>query len=47
MAGTGKPHGIWDELWFEPLRMDKKFYWYGEVVTEGEWHLRNKMAPQR
>ncbi len=32
---SGKPHGKW-----KLLSVDQ-WYWYGEQVTEGEWHERN------
>jgi hypothetical protein len=43
MKGEGKrrPHGMWTVLG-KDLSLEKKFYWYGEEVSEGEWHLRNK-----
>jgi hypothetical protein len=44
MAGTGKPHGHWITNKFgddNPYHKDE-FYWYGEEVSEGNWHLRNK-----
>lgn len=43
MAGTGKPHGQWRYDYGSPdWRSETKFYWYGEEISEGEWHLRNK-----
>lgn len=43
LAGTGKPHGQWRYTTWEPeFSVRSKFYWYGEEVSEGEWHLRNK-----
>jgi hypothetical protein len=44
MAGETKPHGRWIEAvarigqWPERT---VQFYWYGEPISEGEWHLRN------
>lgn len=42
MAGTGKPHGEWSVVYWGPFRSETKFFWFGEEVSEGEWHLRNK-----
>jgi phage FluMu protein Com len=45
MAGTGKPHGQWEyETNLGNFRTDRtiQFYWYGEEITEGEWHLRQR-----
>lgn len=41
-AGEGKPrqHGKWD-YWFGD-NMTHVWYWYGEEISEGEWHLRNR-----
>jgi formylglycine-generating enzyme required for sulfatase activity len=41
MAGEGKPkpHGIW--TYWGNGGIEYTFYWYGEEVSEGEWHLRN------
>jgi len=48
MTDTGKPHGKWswtnldwDAKPFES-KQGIKFYWYGEELSEGNWHLRNK-----
>ena len=42
MAGETKPHGKWTEFAYgaSPMTMKVIFYWYGDEVTEGEWHLR-------
>lgn len=43
MSATGKPHGMWQVMrWGDNSRdWDKPvFYWYGDEITEGEWHLR-------
>lgn len=40
MAGNTKPHGEWDIR--DDLKFSKRWYWYGEEISEGEWHLRNK-----
>jgi hypothetical protein len=45
MTESGKLHGMWHrfdtrgpvENW-----STDRWYWYGEPVSEGEWHLRNK-----
>ena len=42
MSETGKPHGKWEMLHFDLNKLEYEYYWYGEVVSEGEWHLRNK-----
>ena len=47
MAGTGKQHGEWthelyDDSRILPIDTETAFYWYGEEVSEGEWHRRNK-----
>lgn len=51
MAGTGRPHGMWKRTvglkhWAEYTKShlpitQTTFYWYGDEITEGEWHLRN------
>jgi len=41
MSGSGKPHGEWTD-WFPGERVQHKWYWYGEEITEGEWHIRKK-----
>jgi hypothetical protein len=49
IAGIGKPHGKWEYTTYfwgrEPAQLPRtefQFYWYGEQVSEGEWHLRNR-----
>jgi hypothetical protein len=52
MAGTGKPHGQWSWTLGLEHRSDAykshqptektNFYWYGDEISEGEWHLRNR-----
>lgn len=51
MTETNKPHGKWSWKWTnwdgDFLASENRdsgidFFWYGEKVTEGEWHLRNK-----
>jgi hypothetical protein len=44
---SGKPHGRWSYYYdadhVHPAeRFQTKFYWYGEEISEGEWHLRNR-----
>lgn len=39
---SGKPHGEWEYLNWDPLESGKMWFWYGELVTEGEWHVLNK-----
>lgn len=42
IAGTGKLHGKWEYIVWKPkIHMETTFYWYGEEISEGEWHLRN------
>lgn len=42
MSASHKQHGEWDyEFFGDEHRSEKKWYWYGERITEGEWHLRN------
>lgn len=40
IAGTGKFHGEWTYIDWRDFRTESKFYWYGEEISEGEWHLR-------
>lgn len=42
MSESNKPHGKWKYTCFEPFWKKEVWYWYGEEITEGEWHLRNK-----
>jgi hypothetical protein len=52
MSETGKLHGQWKtSIWRKienPNSLDEVFdhseqwYWYGEPITEGDWHLRNR-----
>ena len=44
MSETGKPHGKWETSFLGTGRFDRHttWYWYGEVIDEGEWHLRNR-----
>jgi len=52
MSPSGKPHGEWE--WyscdqkrlgqdeFDRYKSGRTWYWYGDKITEGEWHLRNR-----
>lgn len=42
IAGSngGSPHGEWFVI--ENGKARAMWFWYGEVVTEGDWHLRNR-----
>lgn len=43
IAGERRQHGRWKSVDWEPeFRATVTFYWYGEEVTEGEFHLRNR-----
>ncbi len=42
VSESGKKHGKWTYTIVQPYFQEDQFYWYGEKVTEGEWHLRNK-----
>ena len=42
VSDSGKPHGEWDLLFLDEFKSVKWWYWYGEQITEGEWHLRNQ-----
>jgi len=45
---TGKKHGHWQSFTLmsgDDMTKDHsedEWYWYGEQISEGEWHLRNK-----
>jgi hypothetical protein len=41
MAGEGKPHGKWEQH-NRKVRGPEEvtFFWYGDEISEGEWHLR-------
>jgi hypothetical protein len=41
MAGDFKPHGKW-RISLPSGAQQTSWYWYGEEITEGEWHLRNR-----
>ena len=42
LSPSGKPHGHWVQTTWSPYQRTDEWYWYGEKITEGEWHLRNK-----
>jgi hypothetical protein len=46
MTGSWKKHGEWTYLAKEKspptYGLIRTWYWYGEKISEGEWHLRNK-----
>lgn len=41
---SGQAHGAWEQFTYGPngSTTERQWYWYGEVISEGEWHLRNK-----
>ena len=39
-AESGSPHGMWVTTYNDRLESQKDWYFYGEKVTEAEWHLR-------
>ncbi len=41
MSQSGKPHGEFVSF-SVPGGRERLWFWYGESVSEGEWHLRNK-----
>ena len=43
VAGSGKLHGEWSFTTFKPSWTNElKWFWYGDEISEGEWHLRNR-----
>lgn len=38
MSETGKLHGMWTSVDYTTLKTTHDWYWYGEEITEGEWH---------
>jgi len=44
MSPSGKLHGEWKHVQWEPYREWHTWHWYGEEVSEGEWHLRTGHA---
>ncbi len=43
---THKPHGKWRSVDVVEGTISRVWFWYGEFVTEGEWHLRRGRASQ-
>ena len=43
LSPSGKPHGEWKNggTGVGPMEA-REWFWYGDQITEGEWHLRNK-----
>ena len=41
MSESGKPHGKWHLTLFPSFDSSDSWYWYGEEITEGEWHTRS------
>jgi len=46
MSPSGKRHGEWTFFFHgdddTPPRLMASWYWYGEQISEGDWHLRNR-----
>ncbi len=42
IAGTGRKHGKWTFYNRKSSHLFYQFYWYGDEVSEGEWHRLNK-----
>lgn len=42
MSESGRPHGEWTIIYPSLEESTQQWYWYGEPITEGEWHLRNR-----
>jgi hypothetical protein len=42
VSASGKWHGETKTTIWEPFKQTSGWYWYGEQITEGEWHLRNR-----
>lgn len=41
MTASEKPHGHWRFMTLE--KTDHVWFWYGQPVEEGEWHLRERL----
>jgi hypothetical protein len=39
---TGTPHGPWSITVFDPYESGTVWFWYGEYVSEADWHRMNK-----
>lgn len=37
-----KRHGPWTEMSYDDFHVTRTWYWYGEEVSEGEWHKLNR-----
>ena len=42
MARAGVLHGHWVTTCCDPSMVRHAWYWYGEEISEGEWHLQNR-----
>lgn len=42
MSPGNNPHGEWQLVLFNPDRLVRIWYWYGETITEADWVSRNK-----
>lgn len=40
-SDSGKQHGEW-RSYTSGVGIEHQWYWYGEPISEGEWHLRSK-----
>ena len=41
-SDSGKMHGEWQSYSAPSFDTKNEWFWYGESITEGEWHLRNR-----
>jgi hypothetical protein len=42
LAPSGKPHGEWTVILWKPQDYSTfLWYWYGDQISEGEWHRLN------
>lgn len=45
MSASGKPHGEWEQFDWSKRGSDyhqRVWFWYGDEISEGEWHLRSR-----
>jgi hypothetical protein len=42
LSESGKPHGHWIALGGDAAGIESIWFWFGDRVTEGEWHQRSK-----
>ncbi|MCE9526745.1 MAG: hypothetical protein K8R36_11905 [Planctomycetales bacterium] len=42
VSASGKPHGEWHTLSMRDFSTQSSWFWYGEEISEGEWHLRDR-----